>query len=117
MGRYSYWISGLTDIETVDDAIERLDFGKLDVERWNLSLEVREHVWAVCNRGKPQFWRASREEAEAIAERPSPIPWDVTYFEEVWLVITGDQYIFTASTRAEAEGFIFGMLGYSALNS
>ena len=114
MGRYAYWIEELADIETVNDASVKLDLERLGVERWGLSIEKREHVWAVCDRDRPQFWHATRQEAESVADGHA---WSVTYFEEIWLVNAGDQYVFTASTQAEAEGFIFGMLGYSELSS
>jgi hypothetical protein len=113
MGRYAYWIEELIDIKTPDDAVDRLDLEKPGPEKWGLSIEARQHIWAVCDRGRPQFWRESRQEAERLAAGHS---WTVSYFEEIWLVNAGDQYLFTAPTQQEAEGFIFGMLAYSVLN-
>jgi len=107
MGRYSYWIEDLESIRTVDDAAKMLD-----AEDFGISIDHLENVWAVCNRGRPQFWRNTREEAEEGASGPGPIEWSVEHYENVWRVCMGDQYIFTTQDQSEAEGFVFGMAAH-----
>jgi len=96
----------LKSVVTVEDAARLLD-----AEEFDLSIRHMERAWAVCaTGGRPQFWRDSQEEAEEIAAQPSD--WSVEYFDSVWLVYIGDQYIFTTIDLVEAEGFVFGMAAH-----
>ena len=90
MGRYSYWIKDLESVRTVDDAAKMLD-----AEDFGISIDHLENVWAVCDRGRPQFWRDTQAEADEIADRSGPIKWSVEHYANVWRVCMGDQYIFT----------------------
>ena len=46
-------------------------------------------------KGRLQFWRDTRAEADEIATRPGTIRWSVEHFDHVWRVWIGDRYIFT----------------------
>lgn len=107
MGRYSYWIAELESVRTADDAARMLD-----AEDFGISIDHVENVWAVCDKGRPQFWRDTRAEADEIATRPGTIRWSVEHFDHVWRVCMGDQYIFTTPDHTEAEGFVFGMAAH-----
>jgi len=98
----------LESVRTADDAARMLD-----AEDFGISIDHLEDVWAVCTKGRPQFWRDTREEADEIANRPAgPIKWSVEHFDSVWRVCLGDQYIFTMPDQSEAEGFVFGVAAH-----
>jgi hypothetical protein len=105
VGRFSYWMDDLESVTTVDDAARMLDS-----EDFGISIDHLEDVWAVCDNGRPQFWRDTRAEAEEAAKSSSH--WTVEHFESIWRVCIGDQYIFTTPDRSEAEGFVFGMAAH-----
>ena len=107
MGRCSYWIDGLESTRTADDAARMLD-----AEAFGISIDHREDVWAVCDRGRPQSCRGTRAGADEIANRPDPIQWSVERFQSMRQVCTGHQHIFTTPDRSEAEGFMFGMAAH-----
>jgi len=107
VGRYSYWIDDLESDRTADDAATMLD-----AEDFGISIDHLDDVWAVSDKGRPQFWMSTRDEAESIANRPGSTDRSVEHFQRVWRVCIGDQYIFTTLDRAEAEGFVFGMAAH-----
>jgi hypothetical protein len=41
----------------------------------------------------------------------------VEYYEEVWCVTDGDQYLFTTTEHAEANGFVYGILAFATLRA
>ena len=111
MGRYSYWIAELESVRTAEDAARMLD-----AEDFGVSIDCLEDVWVVCDKGRPQFWMSTRAEADEIANRPgATTSWTVEFYQVVWRVCIGDQYIFTTSDEVEAEGFVLGMAAQKLL--
>lgn len=101
VGTLSDWMSEASGLPpgSVEDALRLTE-----LELWH---EDRE--WVALTRGFPREWHPSREAAEAS-------PWAQT-IEHVpggtWLVMAGDQYVFSSPSREEAEGFLFGVLAGS----
>lgn len=100
-------MSDLESVRTVEDAARLLD-----AEEFGLSIDSLDDVWAVCDDGRPQFWRDTRAEAEEVLRDLGSRKWSVEHFTRVWRVCMGDQYIFTTPDQAEAEGFVFGMAAH-----
>ena len=101
MGTLSYWMSEVSGLPagSVDDAVRLTE----------LELRHEEGEWVAVTHGFPREWHPSRDAAQRS-------PWAKTV-EHVpggtWLVMTGDQYVFSSPSREEAEGFIFGVLAGS----
>jgi hypothetical protein len=83
VGRYSYWIAELKAVRTTEDAAQMLD-----TEDFGISIDHLDDGWAACSKGRPQFWRDTRAEADEIANRPGPVQWSVEHFQRVWRVCT-----------------------------
>lgn len=75
----------------------------------NLELWHEDGEWVTVTNGFPREWHSSREAAErsAWAQRIDHVPGGT------WLVMGGDQYVFSSPSREEVEGFIFGVLAGS----
>jgi hypothetical protein len=101
VGKLSYWISEGSGLEpgSIDDALRRTG-----LELWH-----EEGEWVTVAYGFPREWHKTRDAAEksAWAERIDHVPGGT------WLVMTGDQYVFSSPSRDEVEGFVFGVLAGS----
>ncbi len=108
MGTISYWMSEASRLPpgSVADAIRPSE----------LEIKHEDGEWVVVVRGFPQEWHQTQEAAERSASKwaAGHLCQGDAYVEHVpggtWLVLTGDQYVFSSSMRAEVEGFVFGVL-------
>jgi len=83
------------------------------LQRSELELAYEDGEWVVIVSGFPREWHQTREGAVASASRWARHQKSASV-EQVpggtWLVMAGDQYVFSSSSRGEAEGFVFGVL-------
>ncbi len=100
MGTISYWMLEASGMPpgALDEALRRTQ----------LELVHEDGEWVVLVKGFPREWHETREAAERAANR-----WKGSV-EHVpggtWLVLTGDQYLFSSPSLPETQGFIFGVI-------
>ncbi len=63
----------------------------------------------VSSWGRPKFFRESEAEAVEFLEQGSD-RYSVSFENDVWFAESGDQFVFSATTREEVESFFVGML-------
>ncbi len=81
------------------------------LELTGLTLEHEEGDWVLLLRGYPREWHASEESAQASVATWSHMEPSVVHVPGgAWLVMAGDQYVFSSPSRQAAEGFIFGVV-------
>jgi hypothetical protein len=110
MGIISYWMTdSLKKAErstaqatpmTIEDVLRGTDLAiwRAD-ERWVLSLQ-----------GFPREWHETEEEAREAADRWNRMEPSVEHTSgPTWLAFTGDQFVFTSTSKEEVENFVFGV--------
>jgi hypothetical protein len=102
MSSISYWMSeGVLRPGSLADALELT----------GLTLEHEDGDWVLLLRGYPREWHTSEESAQASAARWGRMEPSVMHLPGgAWLVMAGDQYLFSSPSRQEAEGFVFGVV-------
>ena len=80
-----------------------------------LELDHEEGEWVVVVAGFPREWHNSREGAENKASEWNGLATAREVSVEhvpggTWLVMAGDQFVFSSPSRDEAAGFVFGVI-------
>jgi len=104
-GRFAYWIDDLIDVRSTADALS-----KLGTIGWDVEIQLTENIWAVCSNGVPQFWFDSLNGAEEASNSLGGAHWSISYYEKIWRLMYGDQYLFATTNLAEVEGVALGIL-------
>jgi len=107
----SYWMAdGARGIERSAEHAKPLQIEEALTLTGLAIVEVTER-WVLSLQGFPREWHLTRHEAQEAALRWASM--DPTVAEAdgpTWIVYGGDQYVFTASSRPEAEAFVLGTL-------
>ena len=111
MGMISYWMAdGARGIEQSAEHAKPLQIEEALTLSGLAIVEATER-WVLSLKGFPREWYLTQHEAEEAALRWASMEPTVTEaVGSTWIVYGGDQYMFTASSRPEAEAFVFGTL-------
>lgn len=75
-----------------------------------LTIRREDGEWILYLEGFPREWLLTKDEADERAPSWRHMKPVVQHAAgPTWLVFGGDQYLFSGSSREEAEGFVFGV--------
>jgi hypothetical protein len=110
MGMISYWMTGsLRHPKPSLERTEPLSFEDA-LEMTELTLHQAVGQWVLSLQGFPREWLQTQKEATERARQWSHMEPTIEHVSgPTWMVFGGDQYVFTAMAREEAENFVFGV--------
>ena len=75
-----------------------------------LNMERTDGRWVLLLEGFPREWHETEAEATEAAQRWQDMEPTVEHASgPTWLVYGGDQYLFTSTSKEEADGFVQGI--------
>jgi hypothetical protein len=110
MGMISDWMTG--SLRHPEPSLERTVPLSLEdaLEATDLTLHEAHGQWVLSLNGFPREWLETQEEARRRAQEWSHMEPTIEHVSgPTWMLFAGDQYVFTATSREEAESFVFGV--------
>lgn len=104
----SYWLDEQGQYSDLDSIMAALRSYGFDVQ-----MERRRKVWSITRHGRPWLLFNSHEEASAsVSQSPSSgnLKESLRYYEQLWFVCVGDQFLYTSESELEARAFVNGLL-------
>jgi hypothetical protein len=110
MGMISHWMTdSVLELEPFVAASRPLSLAAA-LTILGLRIERVDDRWVLFLQGFPREWHATETEAVGAAQRWQQMEPTIELTSgPTWLVYGGDQYLFSSTSREEAEGFVQGI--------